>query len=199
MLSVIFGGRGQGKTELEKQISYYLARRGHLVLCSDPVGNWPIEYQTTLAQFRARHTTPALNAFRLDDVEDVVAEALYLRWCTMIVDESDFLCNSAAWKCDEGRDIALRGRHRKINLILATQRPRNMHGDAKALADKAFVFALRHPLDLRAVGDWLGPEYYETVRRLPPHHFAVWPDGVVCRLGDAKPLRRISRLDAPAQ
>jgi hypothetical protein len=181
MLLAIFGERGTGKTELEKQISYYLANRGR-VYVFDPVGQWQ-GYHYTAEEFYAAEQVPPLVAFHLEEASDVADIAQATTNCSLVVDESDFLCNAHSWKSESGRNIVLRGRHSRVGLVLATQRSQNCHGDVKALVDKVVAFRARHPNDLAVFESWLGPAYAERIKRLRPHEFVVWPDGLVCKMG----------------
>lgn len=183
MLFLVFGGRGTGKTELEKQISYFIASTGGLVFVFDPIGQWPRGYRQTPENLNQASAIPRLNAFPTAEAFEVADIAQATGQCLAIFDEVDFLCTAQAWKSESGRDIALRGRHSQVALVIAGQRSVNCHGDLKSLCDKVAVFRLMHPNDLEVFEKWLGPEYAEQIRNLNDHEFVLWPDGLVCKMG----------------
>ena len=185
MILLVFGKRKTGKTELTRQISYYLARES-LCLVSDPIGQWPGNYARRLEDLPRMATLPRLITFCEDEAADVAYTARRLAPNVTIFDEMDFLCSARSWKSDDGEDICKRGRHIKpggVGLVLNTQRTTSCHSDLRSLCDKVCVFQMDHPLDLDAFSGWLGPQYAEAIERLPQHHFVMWPDAVVCKLG----------------
>jgi hypothetical protein len=189
ILMCIFGRIKSGKTELERQISYYLAKRG-VVLVADMAGQWPREYSMTLEQLNSASKINRLMAFRKDEIADIADAAAAMGNCTLVVDEADFMCSANGWKSDSARNITLRGRHNEVagqpapvGLIVATQRPANIHGDIKALCGKVACFSLDFPRDLDAIEEWLGLDYAEQVAKLEPHYFVLYPDRIICKLG----------------
>jgi len=99
-----------------------------------------------------------------------VAWALGNVW--LVIDEAHASCNHAAVQAGEIPNMVAcvkRGRHRRINLIIAAQRPVDVSTliRAETLADTTVYFRLVRHDDLRDVAAERGPEFARRVSSLP--------------------------------
>lgn len=191
----IFGKRKSGKTKLAELISYDCYERGAFVWISDPVGNWPREYRTTIENFTATYKPHRLAVFSVDEPGDV-ADLAYgplnnpdaQQKIVLILDEIDLSADRNSYKSEGIKNIIRRGRHRDISLVLTGQRPANAHADIFSLSTSICFFNLDHHADLKTIAERCGPKYAETIQHLEPFYFVQWPEGIIAKAG----------IDAPA-
>lgn len=108
-----------------------------------------------------------LSAFRKGELRRFMAdflETLYRlneRAIHLVVDEADLfapqkMLGEEARVLGAMQDIVRRGRAKGIGTTMITQRPQVLNKDVLSQCDMVTVLNLNHPLDLKAVGSWLG-------------------------------------------
>lgn len=75
--------------------------------------------------------------------------------------------------------ITRRGRHKNIGSIAITRRIAEFSKEFFSLSDWVILFKLFSPNDIRYVAEFLGKDYAELLRSLPPYHYLVYHDGKV--------------------
>jgi hypothetical protein len=185
MIFVIAGKRGTGKTQLLLATSYYASKQCR-VIAFDPMNQFPRENVYPLQSLYSLPELPRLMVIRDSDPELVAQTALNIKNCVLALDELDLVCSKHQWKSPSVREIVLRGRHHNVGLIGNTQRFVNVHNDLLSLAETIAIFRTDHPLDLKRIGEWLGPDYEAAMGDInrnylasgqESHEFIAWPHG----------------------
>ena len=97
----------------------------------------------------------------------------------VVVDEADrFLPQHQGKRDSVLEDLVLRGRHRKISLLLATQRPALVGYDVRSQANRIVIFRLTADEDIKSIVS-VCPELRgreDEIRTLPVGRALVWDD-----------------------
>lgn len=100
-----------------------------------------------------------------------------LRWapCTLVVDEAERELPNRGGVSDLPGvfvpTVVYRGRHFRVALLWATQRPGRAHQSLVALATTLFAFQLTHSRDLARIADEVSPEAAVAVGGLQPRQY----------------------------
>jgi hypothetical protein len=94
---------------------------------------------------------------------------------TLCIDEIDRLCSPRQIP-DELQRLFNYGRHFGVSVLAVTRRPRSVHRDVTANADRIIIGQTQEPADLDYLEEFIGAELRERALALEPHRFVVWPD-----------------------
>ena len=75
------------------------------------------------------------------------------------------------------RESFLTGRHRKLAVIVTTQRPASLHKDILAQTNQFFSGVMFESNDVKYLAEFLGKENAESLRSLPPFQFLHYRPG----------------------
>jgi hypothetical protein len=70
--------------------------------------------------------------------------------------------------------VARMGRHREVDLMVATQRPMEVPNIIRSQCDRVWCFAMHEPNDLKWIQYVCGPEAPHQVRTLAPFEVGMW-------------------------
>lgn len=166
-LVVVAGVRGSGK-------SWFLRRLAHetepdqLVYVHDAIGDWR-------AWSQIEPLPPNVILRGLEEPDELAEQALNHAPCTIIYDELALALPSKGSPSESfyAREIVFRGRHYGVTLIGATQRPKLVSADLRALVSTTVLFRIKSDLDLKWLAEFVDPEYIERLPTLPDKHFIV--------------------------
>ena len=186
VITVVVGKKGSGKTTLARDLVLAAPRR----LIMDPM--WEHTdgvIVTSFAGFEAyvrplRHARYAVICrFMDDDDRDAVVDLLTdgepnnapLPSVVVLLDEVDRMCSPST--IPEGlRRLVNYGRHFNVSLVAVARRPRQMHRDVTANADRICIGQTQEPRDLDYLAEFIGQELADRAAGLGEHEFVVWPD-----------------------
>lgn len=162
-LCVVLGRRGSGKSNLGRVAAKYWrapkdAAQGVLLI------------DRLTVQLGGTHRADAVVA------EPPPLEQIRGRYSLVIVDEADYWLPLTGKPNETLIDIIRRGRHFGVTCIIMTQRPSALSYDARALADKIFLFSLTSESDLKWVeGQDPGLKVHrEWLRHARPGQALLW-------------------------
>lgn len=198
--AVLVGQTGSGKTTLAE----HLCRLRKYVVVLDPKGmiRWDgYKRYTTFDGVRKagrQKVERILYAPIYDELMDwrergsVIDE--FFRWvyerenCTVYVDETSAIADAIVWPWHLGACL-MRGRERKVETWLATQRPTRIPQTVLTESENVYVFRLRSFDDRQRIKGLTGiPE--QDIATLPKHRFIFAPQ-------DGETLGAPSKGDAP--
>ena len=183
MVMGAFGRKGCGTTSLMVQSCLYLAGRGRLIFAYDPMHQFPDANRYDFEGFEDVETVPSLVAFSDCEPDDVAQLALSTGDCIFACDEADLLCSPNVWYSEAARNIARRGRHYRVGMILTGLRFANVHRDIAALADVLALFHTEDEEDVRRIERRVGRVYADHVTGLSQGEFLAHPFRQLARLG----------------
>lgn len=186
-ITVILGKKGAGKSTVARSLILDKPRR----IIIDPMweharlGVTVDDFDAMVRYIRPlRHGRYAVVLRTLDDDDRDRALALVtegkptdppLPNCTLLVDEIDRMCSAHSIPAPLHR-IVNYGRHFSVSLIALARRPRAMHRDITAMADRIIVGEMQEPADLEYLAEFIGESLAERASGLAPREFLVWPD-----------------------
>ena len=186
-ITVIIGRKGCGKTTRAREEMRAASR----LIILDPM----LEYGADGVQCRtfaelARYVGPNRHArYRavlqfLDDSDRDAAmslatqgtpEAPALPDVLVVGEELNRICTPSTMT-PELKRILFQGRHYTASFLGITQRPRAIHRDVTAMADKIIVGQTQEPRDLDYLAQFIGDELAARCKDLRVGEFIVWPD-----------------------
>jgi energy-coupling factor transporter ATP-binding protein EcfA2 len=185
-ITVVVGKKGSGKTTLARDLVLAAPRR----IIMDPM--WEHRDGVIVNSFAGlvsylrplRHSRYAVVFRSMDDDErDAVIDLLTdgeptnapLPGVTVLLDEVDRMCSPST--IPEGlRRLVNYGRHFNVSLVAVARRPRQMHRDVTANADRICIGQTQEPRDLDYLAEFIGQELADRAAGLGDHEFVVWPD-----------------------
>ncbi len=121
---------------------------------------------------RAQFTELARIAFRAGDL-----------W--LVVDEAHSWCS--AHKCPEAMlDLVKRCRHRRVSLLLISQRPAGLHPDIRNVKSAVTLFQMPDLLSRQWVRNEISPELELALRKLPLQAYLEWSGGTTWRSSSSR-------------
>lgn len=211
----VFGRRGSGKSTFVK--SRYLDARRLVIF--DPMGEYGREiagvasFETVAALLR--HVAPRWQrGFKVafapsggyPDALHRLSQALWQAQApyetgedrqklTLIVEEANlgFPSHALPLGQDGFRRLVLQGRHRGIEIVAVTQRPAKVHPDLRANCARIVCFALADHIDVREIGQMIGPDKAREIRNQEDHHYTIIERGEVSRGSNSLRRKKVAR------
>lgn len=84
--------------------------------------------------------------------------------CTILIDEIDRVCSPSSLPVPIQRLINY-GRHYQVSLIAAARRPKRIHPDLRAAADRLIIGPIQEPSDIEYFRDLVDAEFAERVKQ----------------------------------
>jgi hypothetical protein len=186
-IELIVGRKGSGKTtEARKRIV-----RADRRIIVDPMFEYEREgvivegfaaLATYVRPLRHHRYAVVLQTVEAADVERTIElttagkpQAPALPGATVLLDEADRLC-SARYISPGLHRLLNYGRHFGVSVLAVTRRPRSVHRDVTANADRIIIGQTQEPADLDYLAEFIGQELRERALTLEAHQFVVWPD-----------------------
>jgi hypothetical protein len=184
-----FGRKGSGKSYLGKRI---VEKRSGLVAIWDPRSEWAgpqahdppqCEGVVLVRSLRAflrvqatrRHTIGRVLVFQCSPREFPTWCQWVLRRGTMlaVVDELHLLAgpHESTAKIGPFLELVRVSRHAQVDLLGIAQRPKSVHGDVRAQADRVIAFQCAEPSDLGYFSDVGGKEWAAGLATLKPRQY----------------------------
>lgn len=111
---------------------------------------------------------------------------------TIFIDEIDKLCDARV--ISEGlKRLVNYGRHYRVSLIAASRRPRQVHRDITANADRILIGQSQEPRDLEYLAEFVGETAAEEARTFSDFEFLDWPSGDVYKVSPDGTVKVISK------
>lgn len=113
-------------------------------------------------------------------------------------DEIDTIAPNNAGIAPEVRNLFQRGRHYRVSVLAATQRPRDVHRVVTSQADALWVFRQHELRDLEYISRVTSESVASVVRELPEYaHVRYLPNKGLCEVVDknGRTVRRVDLFD----
>lgn len=184
-IAVIIGIKGAGKSTQARRL---LEGRERVIII-DPMwehtqGVLVTSYRDLVDYIRPRRFMRYRVVLRTQSAEDrdaAIALATMgtpddppLPGCTIFIDEIDKLCSPSSLPAHLQRLVNY-GRHYRVSLIAAARRPKRIHHDVTANADRILVGKVQEPADLDYLADYIGETLAARARALQKPQFVEWP------------------------
>lgn len=173
---IVLGKSGSGKTTLTRSLIGEMRR----VVIIDPMDQFPDAPALTVSglhheiatlplrqDYRARLIITGVPAF------DYVARLVLWRGdLTLLVDEVDIFASSPML-----REIVMRGRHARVNLIATSRRPAEVPRDLTSQASELYSFRQAEPRDLDYLRKYFGSSVTDQLPTLSEFSYLRYRDG----------------------
>lgn len=195
-ITLVLGRKGSGKSYLCRKLVNAASRRIIIDPMRESVSGAVVKSFPALVEYLRRvrrgRFSVILRAMDIQSELDAIALTVAgepdnppLPDTTLYVDEIDRLCSPSQIPEPLFR-LANYGRHFRISLIGAARRPKRIHHDLTANADRLLIGALMEPADADYFREYIGDELAERVREISerfaaapddkkPHEFVHWP------------------------
>lgn len=209
-----FGATGTGKTQAARSV---MASRGYRRICIlDPMADYDTNDVEAVCESRDE-VREYLDGFEEGEnfsfcyrppAEDPEPEAAgflariaYAAGdCALVLDEAHISCNYH--DCSPHVLIVTRrGRHKRVSVLLISQRPADVHPAlrAEAFARETYIFRLARKDDLREIALERGNAFAESVARLPDLQcYRIRPEGTDRGRIEFVRNRPVIRIERPA-
>jgi DNA helicase HerA-like ATPase len=166
---LILGIKGTGKTYFVKTKLIHELKKPIFII--DPL----FEYQGEIITFKEFLNLCKKREFKKNiyilmfdnDYEELKFFDLifYIGNCSIIIEEAD-IYQTPQWIEPEISNLIKRGRHKNINLIFVTRRPREINRLISSQADYIITFQQREPGDIEWLRRWAGEIDTEKIKNL---------------------------------
>jgi hypothetical protein len=170
----IAGAKGSGKSTLEHALLSAYPR----VFVFDTLDEFP---QYKLGKITDPNTSRYIPKTNDRKELDYVCAYIYARYNTMLlVSEAELFMPVVPVELEPNvMNIATRGRHRNVGMMLDTRRIANLNKTAFSLCEFQFIFRHWSPNDLDYLSKFLKPEYAQQLPNLADYWFFVNHQGKV--------------------
>lgn len=176
-ITVIFGKKGSGKSNLAKFLLYEGARGKSLFIWDflGEYGSYGIVFDNTLSilQYLKTRKPPykiILQSKRIDDFDNFCKVIYNIGNIYLLVEETDSVCN-ANKIYDSFAYIIRYGRHYNLDILAITRRPFDIARLLTANADKIYCFQYNEPRDLQYLRAFMPIDATEQIQTLKRYYY----------------------------